>query len=430
MHKLRSRLFNTTAIFVTLNIFFLSIALLGAFKGEGKEMARTLMMTLYNNPFLGLMIGVFATVIMQSSSSTTSIVVSFVATGLFGGDITHSVYAAIPIIMGANIGTSVTNAIVSIGHIGDLKQFRRAFSAATVHDIFNLLTVIILFPIQVYTNFLGKLSIWGATAFSEIGGLKFASPIKMLIKPQKHFIIDILEKYSFVSHAIMFFVFAYILVLLVKKLLKTLIKEESSSFLSFAVALYIALFAVLFNSFSEFLFNTNFVLVVLALSLMFGALAIFVKIVRKIITGKVELLFNDYIFKTHTRAFVVGLILTVIVQSSSVTTSIVVPLAGIGILNVQQIFPYTLGANIGTTITALLAALSLGNIGSLAVAFAHLLFNIIGTAMFMPFRFMRNIPIYISHKFADFSVYSRVIPVLIVVLIYIVLPLLGIILTR
>jgi len=55
---------------------------------------------------------------------------------------------AIFIIMGSNIGTSVTNTLVSVGQAIDRAQFRRAFAGATVHDMFNWLTVIILLPLE------------------------------------------------------------------------------------------------------------------------------------------------------------------------------------------------------------------------------------------------------------------------------------------
>ena len=56
---------------------------------------------------------------------------------------------AIPIVMGANIGTSVTNTIVSLGQITDKDDFRRAFAGATVHDIFNWLSVFVLLPLEI-----------------------------------------------------------------------------------------------------------------------------------------------------------------------------------------------------------------------------------------------------------------------------------------
>jgi len=65
---------------------------------------------------------------------------------------------AVPIVMGANIGTSVTNTIVSLMQASDRNEFRRAFAAATVHDMFNWLTVIVLLPIEVTFHFLEKIT--------------------------------------------------------------------------------------------------------------------------------------------------------------------------------------------------------------------------------------------------------------------------------
>ncbi len=94
-----------------------------------------------------------------------------------------------------------------------------------------------------------------------------------------------------------------------------------------------------------------------------------------------------------------GLLITVLVQSSSITTSLAVPFAGAGILTLIQIFPYTLGANIGTTITAMLAALAVGEISAVTVAFAHLLFNICGIALIWPLPAIRRIPLRLAEEF-------------------------------
>ena len=123
-------------------------------------------------------------------------------------------------------------------------------------------------------------------------------------------------------------------------------------------------------------------------------------------------------------SFLFGLCLTAIVQSSSVTTSLVVPLAGAGILNVRQIFPYTLGANVGTTVTALLAALGTGNGIAVTVAFSHLLFNIFGIAIFYP---LKRLPITMAEKVGQFGGKSKK-HVLVVIGIFLVLYIIPILL--
>ena len=100
--------------------------------------------------------------------------------------------------------------------------------------------------------------------------------------------------------------------------------------------------------------------------------------------GRVEKLFDETIFKNAVTAMLLGVTLTVLVQSSSITTSLIVPLAGAGFLSLAQVFPYVLGANVGTTVTAILAALVTGEEVAVTVAFAHLLFNITGMAPISP----------------------------------------------
>ena len=71
-------------------------------------------------------------------------------------NVLHSVipvHNAIYTIMGANIGTSITNTLVSLGHIHDRNEFRRAFAGACVHDAFNWLSVTLLLPFEIATNY-------------------------------------------------------------------------------------------------------------------------------------------------------------------------------------------------------------------------------------------------------------------------------------
>ena len=100
-------------------------------------------------------------------------------------------------------------------------------------------------------------------------------------------------------------------------------------------------------------------LIVFSVLLTFAMLFSIVKILRSLVLHKVESFFNQYFFRSAFIAFNFGIILTILVQSSSITTSTIIPLAGAGVLTLRQIYPFTLGANIGTTVTALLASLTL-----------------------------------------------------------------------
>jgi len=343
-----------------LYLFILSITLLGAaFKLFGKEFAETLLATT-SNPLVGLFIGILATSIIQSSSTTTAILVGMVAGGLI------SIEGAVPIVMGANIGTTVTNALVSLTHISKNREFSRAFSGAIVHDIFNILAVAIFFPLQYFTNFLGRIAIWLEGLFEGAGGFQFLSPINAITKPVSKIIIDLLGNSSWLS----------------------------------AIA---------------------------SILLLFIALKFMVDIMKSMVLSRVEGFFSRYIFRNTFTALAFGIVLTAIVQSSSITTSIVVPLVGAGVLTLRQIFPYTLGANIGTTVTAILASLVTQNAAALAVAFAHLMFNVCGIALFLPFSW---IPIKLARKMARLTLRNRLIPIIFIILIFFLIPLVLIYLLR
>ena len=130
------------ALFSLLYIFLLSITLLGAsFKLFGADLADAIFQAT-SNPIVGLMIGVLTTAIMQSSSATTTMIVGMVATGVLPFE------SAIAMVMGANIGTSVTNIIVSMGHISRGDEFKRAFGGSLLHDFFNVCSVAVLMPIE------------------------------------------------------------------------------------------------------------------------------------------------------------------------------------------------------------------------------------------------------------------------------------------
>jgi sodium-dependent phosphate cotransporter len=155
-------------------------------------------------------------------------------------------------------------------------------------------------------------------------------------------------------------------------------------------------------------------------------------ILRSLVVNRVERFFDKVLFRNAGAAFVVGLVLTAIVQSSSVTTSLVVPLAGTGLLSISQVLPYTLGAAIGTTVTALLASVATSadtpeqaQVG-VALACSHLLFNVFGSMIWYPFR---RVPITAARWFGGVAARSRHVAVLLTVGAFFGLPLLAILLS-
>ncbi|MDE0831352.1 MAG: Na/Pi symporter, partial [Vicinamibacterales bacterium] len=124
------------------------------------------------NPFLGLVVGILATTIVQSSSVTTAMVVGLVA----APDTALPLANAVPMIMGANIGTTVTATVVALAHMGRRDEFERAFPIAVCHDVFNYLTVLILLPLELMTGYLQKAAVVLAGLLEGVTGLDYDSP--------------------------------------------------------------------------------------------------------------------------------------------------------------------------------------------------------------------------------------------------------------
>ncbi len=319
-----------------LYLFFFSIELMSAaFKMGGRGFAEQLLNTA-SDPVAGLLIGFLATSLIQSSSTTTTIVVGLVASGAL------SIQLAVPIIMGANIGTTTTNTIVSMGHVTRPAEFERAFAASTVHDFFNVLAAFTLLPVEVFFHPIQRTAVRLEGVFAGAGGMSWASPLKVLRDPPADFIADMV--------------------------------------------------------------TSPLALVILAFVLLLLALRGMLLLMRGVVLERMGGLFDRVLFRNDAASFTLGVVATASVQSSSATTSLIVPLAGTGVLTLRQIFPYTIGANIGTTITAILASFSTGVPAGVTIAMAHLTFNVFAVAIFYP---LKALPIALATKWGAFAARSK-----------------------
>jgi len=158
------------------------------------------------------------------------------------------------------------------------------------------------------------------------------------------------------------------------------------------------------NQLFSFTSHASILLLIFSLVLMFSSLILLMKTMRSLVMSKIEVVINQYLFRNDFLGFLLGILITAAVQSSSVTTSLIIPLVGAGLITIRQIFPYTLGANIGTTITAILAALATQSDLAVIVAFSHLCFNIAGIIIFYP---LRAIPIGIAEFVGEKASKSR-----------------------
>ena len=324
-----------------------------------------------SNPVAGLFIGILGTVLVQSSSASTSVIVGLVGTGALGvGD-------AVPMIMGANIGTTVTNTLVALAHMRQSEEFKRAFSAATVHDFFNLMAVSIVLPIELATNVLSNSAEKISEQLVGSAGSEWKSPIKKWVKEPVGWLKDLGDAIGASGNV-----------------LGTLLVAGG--------------------------------LVIILISLAF-----ITKNMRKLVADRIEASLNKVLGKgAGTVAMLLGLVITISVQSSSITTSIMIPLAAAGVVTLRNIYPVTLGANVGTTITALLAALATSRPEALTVAIVHTLFNVGGIVLLYPMPYVRDIPIRLAENLAKIAINRRVAAVIYVVVVFIVVPLLGVAILR
>ena len=352
------------ALIAVLMLFVLALELMGdGIKaiGKGTFDLEGFLQKATDSPLLGLITGILVTSLVQSSSTTTSLVVTLVATG------TLSLGNAIPVIMGANIGTTVTNTIVSMGHITRPEEFRRAMAGATVHDFFNWLSVLILLPLELAFGLISKPATALANVVPGVGG-------------------DGLSKTPF---------------------------DQAAKWIG-----------------SNVLQEISWLMALVGLGLLFVALRYLVVLLKGFVLGRTEGVLDKYVFGNPLKAMTFGMVLTFMVQSSSVTTSLVVPLIGAGIISVRRVFPYMLGSNVGTTATAVLAALVAvaggepAAVAGLTVAFCHTLFNVFGIAIIYPINAIREIPIRMAEWVGDLAFKNRIYAIVYLLGLFYVLPLL------
>ena len=363
---------------VYLYFFLCSIKVMGGglkSLGEASPLLEDMLSWGDQNPFLAMFAGVLITAIVQSSSFTTSLIITLVAAGTLKLD------TAVYMVMGANIGTSITGIIIAMGHIRLKRQFRRAFTAALVHGIVNLLTVVVLFPLEWISSVFAedgrgvmtRFAVWSAQAMGlDDLGDQF-DPIKVITKP----VVKSIEWFF--------------------ELITTnpVIQGSGIAIVGFILLL------------------TSLVLMVINLK---GALL-----------SRIEGLFRRIFFRNDAMAYTVGTVTTILVQSSSVSTGIIIPLAGAGVVKLKRVFPFMLGANLGTTVTGIIAATAVPVQAAVAVAITHVVFNVFGTVIWYP---LGRVPIGLARWYGKLAAKSKKYAFLFLFVIFVLIPLVGIGLTQ
>ena len=323
------------------------------------------LLTLAANPWLGLLLGILATALIQSSSVVTTLLVGLVAGGL-------PLATAIPMVMGANLGTTITNTLVSLGYVGDDEDFERGFAAATIHDCFNLVALLIFFPLEIVLHPLEQLSQWLS---SQTLGIDFIpamelAPMDGLLYPSRW-----LMAYG--------------------------VNQISGPWDSLL------------------LFSTS----VGGLMISVTALSWLMK--RWLNTPAKDAVYWATGHGSGLGGLATGATITALVQSSSMTTSLMVPLASAGLVTLQDVYPFVLGANIGTCITALLATLALTNPVALQLALVHLGFNLLAVSLIYGLPPLRAVPLAIAQQLAITARQYRIVAIAYVVGVFFLVPFLA-----
>lgn len=344
------------AILLAVFLFLFALNLLGhAFKMMTGGAAQQIL-AVTANPFISLFIGLLFTAIIQSSSTTTSLVVAAVAAGSL------SMSNAVPMIMGANIGTTLTSTLVSLGFISKKKEFRKALAAGTSHDIFNVLVTLILLPLELYYDFLSDLA-------------QYLSRFVVLLADT-----DSIDNFTY-------------------------------GFWNDLAPMQWVVETV----------GNLWIVLLLAFVLLFISIKVLAKYIYELFIGSFRSDFERIFFATPLKSFAFGALLTATVQSSSITTPLVVPLVATGKISLRKSFPYIMGANLGTTATAVIAALFHSNL-AISIALVHVLFNLFGVLIFFLLKPLRNIPLSLAQALGRLTSRNRLIGFLYILLTFFLLP--------
>jgi solute carrier family 34 (sodium-dependent phosphate cotransporter) len=330
--------------------------MISSLQHAGSNVAETIIEAT-SNPFTALFIGLLVTAMIQSSSTTTSLVVALVASGSI------TLQSAIPIIMGANIGTTITSTIVALGFMGKRKEFRRAVAAGTYHDFFNILTAVLLFPLEYYYGFLSGIS-------QSISSFFFT--------PSEAPVENVVSHFSFGFGIIITWMIEVIPIA---------------------------------------------ILIIISFVLLFSSILLFRKFIANWMAVRSPERFSKFFFKNPLKSFGWGMLITAGIRSSTITTSLVVPLVAKKVVTLKNAAPFIMGANIGTTITAFIAAMLNSNTGgAISIAIAHFLFNFIGVLLFFPVPALRQIPMELASGLGRLTLRYRLAGLLYLLLSFFFIP--------
>lgn len=328
-------------------------------------------------PLTGLALGMLATSLVQSSSAviaTTMVsMAGLVASGL---PLSSTISFGIPIILGANVGTTITNTIVALGTRKE--EFRSVIPAVLIDDIYEFLSISVFFILEITTGFLSKITTSLASFFIDV--LKFEAIFVMFQRS----VIDILIKGPITEP----------------------VGEIFSSFLGTRLG-------------GILLSITWFGTILLSLYLIEKNLSKLIKT-----PGARDRVLSA--FKSPTRSFTTGFTITWMVGSSSVGTSLAIPFLAEKVVDLERVYPYMLGCNMATAVdlSQIYSYISGGIVG-MTLGLAHVILNIFGLIVWLCTP-LKVVPLRIANGIGRFIIsyrYSALLLVGYAFLLFFVIPL-------
>lgn len=496
------KIFLVVFVFFNIWVFLLVLSLMGTgfMLLGGKDSAR--MFDVVDNPISGVMIGILATVLVQSSSTTTSIIVSLVGANEL------SVHNAVFMVMGANIGTSVTNTIVAMGHFSNKDDLRRGFSAATVHDVFNLLCVAVFLPINwiypIFEKMTYEMAKRQTACEDDCVKREFLKPY---ISPYSKGVASYDKKVSgYISQgycggqcgvsfspgqmkAIQQVVCAsngtdcrnihkryegswvaegYLSEKRAPAYITTDAAGIATAGFSYTCPADVdcAAGTTMFFDGTEppiaLLPNTVYevcgakvktglcdlrllkgglaydrwnmsdqgagaLIAVMSLLGLCSCLLCIVYALQIVIKGAAARILRKVVGFNGYLNIIVGLGITILVQSSSITTATLTPIAAVGLITLEDMLPLTLGANIGTCLTGIMGAtvVATNPVEAWQVALVHLFFNIFGILLWYPIPRMRQIPLSAARFLGRMTTHPRIgkfFPLIYLFVVFLIIP--------
>ncbi|EYC03513.1 hypothetical protein Y032_0093g2633 [Ancylostoma ceylanicum] len=387
-----------------------AFSLLGS-RGLGKAIKAS---PLINDPISAVVVGMLATVVLQSATTTTNVLVGMVAADMI------TVHEAIPVMIGSELGGTLVNAIVSLAYSGKPEQFRRAFAAATLGDVFNICCIFVILPLELATGFIEEFSWLIVDPLIAEQGISFKT-LDLLTDPVNRMVLEVNEAelrnatidddYFAPDHS-----FVY----------RCVFKNGSRIY----KCPYTHLFA--YSSFSDSLIG--WIVLVISIAVLVFCLIGIVYLIQTLLKGPLAKYVRGLLSRecpgrwrpcTGYTVMLVGLIITLAIQSNNIFNSSLTPLVGSGVISLEQMYPLILGANIGGSFSAVLAALTADGSRfekTLHMAVCQVLYNIIGTFMFYLIPWTRKLPTFLARRLGEITDQYRWFIVVFILMFFVLIP--------